>query len=258
MWSFFREPVDNVLRCLDPIMRVRSPWRAMGPMVIAMAVTWFVYVPIHELLHVYGCIWTGGEVTRLELAAHYGANLLKPYFPFIESGSDYAGQLTGFDTKGSDAIYLATVFGPFLLSVLIGVPLIKFCMKGRRPLLFGVGIVVGLAPFYNIPGDYYEMGSIMVTRAVTWISGGGNPPAFEGIRSDDIYKLIGDLVTQPSELGLSGAGRIAAGTLLILLALAVDVLLAFLTYFLGARFGRALVGPPPPLRPRRATARAAS
>lgn len=225
-------------------MRVRSAWRALGPLCIAMLVTWFVYVPIHELLHVFGCVSTGGEVTVLELAPHYGAALLQRVFPFVQSGSDYAGRLSGFETHGSDFTYFVTVFMPFVLSVFIGVPLIKACMTRRRPILFGVAIVVGLAPFYNIPGDYFEVGSILVTRFITLFTGGGNPPLFEGIRSDDIYLLLGTYVTKPAELGLTGVGKVALGGLLILVSFAVDVLLAFATYALGAIVGRAVVRPP--------------
>jgi hypothetical protein len=56
----------------------------------------------------------------------YGASLLTNIFPFVSTGSDYAGQLTGFDTHGSDLTYLFTVFFPFILTILLGVPLIKY------------------------------------------------------------------------------------------------------------------------------------
>ncbi|MCH8149947.1 MAG: hypothetical protein IH987_18535 [Planctomycetes bacterium] len=241
MKSFFRRPFDDVIACLMPIMSVRSPFKAMGPMMISIVVVWFLYVPVHELLHVAGCLMTGGEVTRLELSARYGANFLKEIFPFIVSGSNYAGQLTGFDTKGSDFIYLATDFLPFALSVLIGVPVIHFCMRGRRPILFGLGVVIGLAPFYNMPGDYYEMGSIMTTRVATWVTGSAPAIAFEGIRSDDIFSLMSDLFNDPGAKGIEGAGAIAIAWILVVVALAVDVLLAFLTYFVGGLLGRLIV-----------------
>src|SRR4051812_23337575 len=32
---------------------------------LAFVVSWFLYVPTHELLHAFGCLWTGGTVTRL-------------------------------------------------------------------------------------------------------------------------------------------------------------------------------------------------
>lgn len=239
--QFFQQPLRDVLACLEHTVQVRSAWRALAPLSLAMIVTWFVYVPIHELLHCLGCVVTGGTVSTLELSAHYGAAFLKNFFPFIVSGSDYAGRLSGFDTGGSDLCYLATDFGPFVLTVLIGVPLIKMCSTRRRPILFGIAIVVGLAPFYNIPGDYFEMASTLVTRAATILSGGGHPPVFEGIRSDDIFLLIGNLITKPSELGLTGPGEIALGTVLIAISFVLDVLLAFATYWMGHFVAKPLV-----------------
>lgn len=288
MKAFFRQPFVDVLSCLEHL--VVSGRKRQSPTVLfvvlgALAVTWFVYVPIHELLHAGGCIWTGGDVTRLELSPRYGATWLKEIFPFISSGSDYAGQLTGFDTRGSDFCYFATVFLPFALTVLIGVPLIKLAGRARRPVLLGMAIVVGMAPFYNVPGDYFEMGSILTTRALSTVIGEeprpvsekappsqeagseetstprpvnpGTPEtdtaradevdeatprepamqaAYAGIRSDDIYRLIGTLIDEPSALGLTSPGRIAIGCLLIAISALVDVGLAFATYWLGHLF----------------------
>ena len=149
------------------------------------------------------------------------------------SGGFYAGRLSGFDTKGSDFCYLMTDFGPYVLTVLIGVPLLKLAGRRRRPILFGLAIVVGLAPFYSLPGDYFEMGSIATTRLITLARGGGNPPIFEKLRSDDIFKLIEQLCTQPTELGLHGAGDIALAVPIILVSLAFALLFALATYALG-------------------------
>jgi len=252
MRKLFRQPFDDVLASLGHIMTVATPFKAFGPMLIAMVITWFVYVPIHELLHVLGCVAAGGSVSKLEVAPQYGGKILAEYFSFVVSGSDYAGQLTGFDTKGSDLIYLSTVFLPFVLTVLIGVPLVRLCTKRRRPMIFGMAIVVGLAPFYNMPGDYFEMGSILTTRFVTLIQGGGNPPAFEGIRSDDVFLLLKNVITQPAEVGLTSPGQIAIGILLIGVSLTVDILLAFITYAVGGAVAGALIGPAPAPSPARA------
>ena len=111
-------------------------------MTVALIGAWFVYVPIHELLHVGGCLATGGSVTELQLQAHYGGTLLAKWFPFVTTGGEYAGRLSGFDYRRSDWIYLATVFSPYVLSCVVGVPLIRLCCARCRPILFGVGIVV--------------------------------------------------------------------------------------------------------------------
>ena len=241
--DFFVQPGREILACLEPIMSVRNPLRAMGPMLIAMVVCWFVYVPIHELLHCAGCEVTGGDVSRLEVAPRYGAALLAKIFPFVVSGSDYAGQLTGFDTKGSDLIYLATDFGPFVLTVLLGVPLIRLCTHRRRPILFGIAVVLGLASFYNIPGDYFEMGSIITTRVATFVSGAGPEPIFAGIRSDDVFTLLSDMVADPAKVGLHGWKQISIGSALVLVSLVVDVFLAFATYFLGSIVANVVIRP---------------
>ncbi len=104
-------------------------------------------------------------------------------------------------------------------------------------------MVLGLAPFYNMPGDYFEMGSIITTRLLTLVQGGGNPPAFEGIRSDDVFTLIANIFTQTGATGLGGVGAIAVLLLIVGVSLIVDVLLAFMTYALGCRFARVVVRP---------------
>ncbi len=244
MRRFVRQPLDDLAASLGHLADAQHPLRAICIVLVSLIVTWFVYVPVHELLHVGGCVVCGGTVTKLEVAPQYGGALLAHWFPFIVSGGEYAGRLSGFDTKGSDLIYLATDFAPFLLSILFGVPLLRACAKRRRPVLFGIGIVVGLAPFYNLIGDYYEMGSIITTRAATVVGGGGEAIAFVGIRSDDIFKLIGRLCSQPGELGLHGATAITLGAVLVVVSLTIGVVLALATYALGDGLARIFVGSP--------------
>lgn len=235
--------------------------RLLAVAVGALVAAWFLYVPVHELLHAAGCSLAGGSVTRLEIAPQYGGTLLARLFPLVVAGGDYAGRLSGFDTHGSDLIYLATDFAPYVLSVLVGVPLMRICTWRRRPVLFGVAVVIGLAPFYNAFGDYYEMGSIITTRVVTLLGvdadpvgngasavgaeppeSPGGPAAFGGIRSDDVFRLVGDVVSRPGELGLHGAGEMGAAMVLILASLLVGLLLAMLTYRLGDAVAAAVVG----------------
>lgn len=238
----FRQPFMDILHCLERSMRAPTAFRAMAPMILVMIPAWFVYVPIHELLHAYGCTWTGGEVTQLEISPQYGAVWLQKIFPFVTTGSDYAGRLSGFDTKESDFCYFITVFLPFALTIFIGVPLIRICARKKHAFLLGVAIVVGLAPFYNMPGDYYEMASILVTRALTTLQGGGYPAAFAGIRADDIYLLAEQFLMEPSKLGLETGTDRVVGFFLIGLGLIVDLLLAFLTYWAGGKFADLLFG----------------
>ena len=241
--AWIRKPLSDLGECLNQLADGPKPQRALLLSVAAMIPTWFLYVPIHELMHAGGCLVPGGSVTQLEIAPQDGGALLAQWIPWVVSGSDYAGRLSGFDTAGSDWIYLATDFGPFLLTVLFGVAIIKVCGKRRRPVLLGIGVVIGLAPFYNVIGDYYEMGSIMVTATATMLMGNGDAIAFEGIRSDDVFKLFGTLFTAPSELGLSGAGAISAGIALAILSQILAVVLAFITYAMGSAVASLYIKP---------------
>jgi uncharacterized protein (DUF2062 family) len=193
-------------------------------------------VPVHELLHVAGCLLGGGEVTRLEMSPLYGAAFLRRIFPFIAVGSDYAGQLTGFDTKGNDLTYLLTDFLPFTLTILIGVPLLRSAAREReRPLAawlkMGAAIPIAFAPFISLTGDYYEMGSILVSRAVSLAVPGF---ALERWRSDDLLKLAGELLAAQDASLFDAAG--------VGLALLAGAVLALVTYGVGCAWANVLAG----------------
>jgi hypothetical protein len=237
--AWLRQPVDDTLAAMECVVAAPRARSGLALLVLGAVVAWYVYVPIHELLHALGCVATGGSVTTLEIQAHYGGALLARVFPFVVAGGEYAGRLSDFDTHGSDVVYLATDALPYSLSVLIGVPLLRACALSRRPFSTGVGVVVGLAPFYNLPGDYYEMGSILATRAARWLGAD-----FEGLRSDDLFLLLGQLFSQPAALGLEGRG-IALPLLVVTCSLAVGLALAFGTWWLGDRVARVWVGPSP-------------
>src|SRR5262249_18384187 len=119
-----RQPADDYLNALGLFL---SGWRWSRAPILALAagLTWWVYVPLHELAHAFGCMVGGGTVSRLDIDPLYGAALLQRVFPFVAVGSDYAGQLTGFDTRGSDLTYLLTDFLPFIATIIVGVPLLQ-------------------------------------------------------------------------------------------------------------------------------------
>src|SRR4029077_11054814 len=153
---------------------------------LSLVVTWWLYVPLHELAHAWGCLLTGGRVTRLEIAEIYGAAWLARVFPYVTVGSEYAGRLSGFDTRGSDLVYLVTCALPFVLTVFVGVPLLRAApeARGRRgAIMLGASIPIAFAPFASLPGDYYEMGSILVSRMVAALVPGF---AVDRWRSDDL------------------------------------------------------------------------
>lgn len=229
---FFLEPFDDLAAAMDAqVVRAPRPWSALVIVVLAGAATWWVYVPVHELLHALGCVVTGGRVTELQIAPRYGGTLLARVFPFVVGDGSYAGRLSGFDTKGSDLIYLATDAMPYVLTVLIGVPLLKACRRAGRPALLGPAFVLALAPFYSLTGDYYEMGSIITTRVVGMLRG-TLPP----YRSDDVIQLVADVLTQPAQFGIANSGGAAAAVGIIAAGLAVGAVLALATYATGARW----------------------
>ena len=164
-------------------------------LVVALIIFWHVYVPFHELFHVFGCWLTGGEVTELALKPQYGGRLLQPLFPFIVADSDYAGQLTGFTTP-NDLSYLVVDLFPYLLS-LPGIALFVWARKKLSPLAFSLAVVLGLTPFFSIPGDFYEAASLGVSRIASWFDGGLEPRT---LVSDDIFSLIPQL-SEAGQLG---------------------------------------------------------
>jgi hypothetical protein len=219
-----RSPFDATADALEPIIAGERAILNGALLAASLVAAWCVYVPVHELLHALGCAATGGSVQTLEIQNQYGGGLLARVFPFVEAGGEYAGRLSGFDTHGSDWVYLATDALPFALSVLIGVPLLRACRRRARPLLLGPGFVLGLAPFYNLPGDYFEMGSILVTGVLG--------AEWHGLRSDDLFLLVSQLVADPTSLGVAYGSRLAAFAV-VAAASIVAVVLAYATWMLG-------------------------
>lgn len=216
------QPVGDWLAALEATVR-DGPRAAIVVIALSALLAWWLYVPIHELAHAWGCLLAGGEVTRLEIAPIYGAAWLARVFPFVTVGSEYAGRLSGFDTRGSDLIYLATCALPFALTVFVGVPLLRAVPRvhgWRRSVMLGAALPLAFAPFASLPGDYYEMGSILVSRMVAALVPGF---AVDRWRSDDVVKLVSALA--PGARPADAAG-VAASLLL-------GAALAWATYWAG-------------------------
>lgn len=205
---------------------------AIGWMMLGLLLGWWLYVPIHELLHVAGVVLPGGEVTELQLSPIYAADLLARIFPFIVSGSDYAGQLTGFDTRGSDWIYQSCVLMPYLITVFPGFWLwqITLSRPGKpgvlRIMAAGALFVLVAAPLISLTGDYYESGSIIGSQLLAGAFGS----ELEAWRSDDLFLLISEW---PGPMPWGDRIGIAVSALL-------SLVLAFLTLLLGSVLGRRL------------------
>lgn len=227
------EPLHDYMNALGALLEGGNAALRVIAALAAMLAAWWVYVPVHELLHAAGAVIGGGEVSRLELSPIYGAHLLKKIFPFIEPASEYAGRLSGFDTRGSDLTYLLTVFLPYLLTIFIGVPLLKHVAASGAStpagaIKFGACIPLAYAPFISITGDYYEMGSIIVTRIASLFS---TTFDVERLRSDDLILLV-------KEIFFSGADWTALDALIAVLSFSVGIDLIFGTYLLGSLVSR--------------------
>jgi hypothetical protein len=223
-----RLPLDDYLAALGVFLDRVSPVHLLA-LLLSAAASWWLYVPLHELAHAWGCQLGGGTVSKLEIDAVYGAALLQRVFPYISVGSEYAGRLSGFDTHGNDGTYLLTDFLPFVATILVGVPALRAAADPRRAalpqaLLFGAALPIAFAPFISLIGDFYEMGSIVVSRAVVVVQPGFEPTRW---RADDLPKLIGERFAD-------GAGGTALDALGIGVAFALGGLLAWLSYAAGA------------------------
>ena len=217
----WRDTWSGFERCLE------GGYGARARLLLGLGLGWWLYVPVHELLHALACWAAGGRVERLEIAHLYGGAFFARMAPWITAGSDYAGRLAEFDTGGCDLVYLATVAGPYLLTIFPGVLWLRRAGVGGRPLAFGASLPVALAPFLSLPGDAYELGSILVTRVPPWAA------APEVLRGEDVFLVAGGLVGQPVVVWL-GMG----------LGVVVGVVWAFCTYGIGAWVaGRALEPP---------------
>jgi len=228
-------PVADIMRGLD---RSLGGQTAVPLLLIAMFASWWCYVPLHELFHAWGCLATGGTVSRLEIDAAYGGAQFAQWFPYVVSGSEYAGRLSGFDTGGSDGVYLATVFAPYLLTLGVGLPLLYLAIRRASAWLLGAAMPWAMTPFLSLTGDYYEMGSILASRLAAPIY----PEAPTRWRGDDLPLLVDQRFLASGSGGIADALGIGAGFLLGLAG-------AYLTYHAGAWLAARLFGDPHEHRP---------
>ncbi|MGD8375440.1 MAG: hypothetical protein PVF68_04805 [Acidobacteriota bacterium] len=170
-------------------MEIVTERSRLGPfLLLAAAIAgWVVYVPVHELLHAAGCLACGGRVDELQLRPMYGGTLLDGWIPFVRAGGDYAGRLTGFDTGDSDLVYLVTVAAPFTVSLLAFL-LLRLAPRRGGPIWAGLGTVLLVGILSSIPGDYYELGSILVSDALD-VSTNLPRDRLQDLRHDDILVL---------------------------------------------------------------------
>ena len=100
------------------------------------------------------------------------------------------------------------------------------------------------------PGERYPVGQPRGDdrrlEALAVAGGGPGGVRFEGLRSDDIFTLIPDVLLRPAELGLDGGfTSIAFALLVVCESIVLAVLLAFVTYRLGGLIASVVAGPAP-------------
>jgi hypothetical protein len=215
-------PFRELLNGLDAVLL--SGWRSLLLVGAGLLAGWWLYVPLHELLHALGCWAVGGEVTRLEIDPMYGARWIALALPFVAPGGDYAGRLSGFDTRGSDWIYFATDLAPFALALWPGFWWLRRAARARHAVAYGAALPTALAPLLSLTGDAYEMGSLVVVHLPSWLGR-------RGLIGDDLVAKAAE-VAQLQDASL-GAGVAAGGLLGLLWALSWILLARRLASWLG-------------------------
>lgn len=213
-----KQGISLSLLTLEQIIK-EAGYKGLFKILLGLILFWHLYVPVHEFLHVAGCLLAGGEVESLTLKAQYGGLILQNLFPFVIPESEYAGRLTGFKTPNS-WVHAMVDFFPYSIS-LFGIPLIAYCRRKRAAVLFGLGIILAFVPFMSIPGDYYEAVSLATTQVAEAI----NPGLQEGVLvSDDVFRSI-------KQLREAGNLDWTVG-MLVFFGLVLAAYLAFLTFAL--------------------------
>lgn len=225
--GFWSRPWNDYLRLLQLLAKEFSIAR-LFLLLAGFVAGWWIYVPLHELFHAWGCQLTGGTVGRLEISPEYGAAWLQQYFPYVAVGSDYAGQLVEFDTFDNDWIYAATVFAPFLLTIYPGIPLFYWLLDRPWPTLgqfFSLGLLIPIviAPFVSILGDFYELGSIIISNIGQTLYPGVNTTVWRG----DDWLLVMETIA-PSATTMDWIAIVSG--------LVLGIVLAWLVYTVGVFF----------------------
>ncbi len=204
-WRRYQDHLEAVLAGPRPLARLLL-------VAFLAAITWWVYVPLHELAHAGACVSCGGEVRRMTLAPIYGGSVAARHFDWVDDDTPYAGQLADF-SPGSDPCYFWLVLAPFVVTPLAR-PLLRRSARRRGAIPFVIGTVLALMPLASVPGDFYEASSIVVTRMV-----GSFLPDVSRLRSDDLVALV-------SRLAADGATRAEWGAVAGAAALALLAALA--------------------------------
>jgi hypothetical protein len=226
---FLFNPFRKFFQLYQQILSSSNAAKTLLLLFAGLAMGWWLYVPVHELMHATGCLIGGGEVHRLEIKPLYGGAVLSQLFSFVVSGGDYAGRLTGFDTHGSDWTYGLLVFFPFILSF-FGFIFLELATRKKVAFVFAFFLPITFAPLISLTGDFFELGSLLIFQI--W-------PGPEGMNraliSDDIFRLMEEMSS-----GALGIPLISSSLSFIIVSFLTAVVLAWGTLIMSDAL-RALV-----------------
>ncbi len=194
--SFFFKPFHTFSLHFGELLAGPDGVKRLILILMGLLLGWWIYVPLHEFLHVAGCLLGGGQVETLHLDPLYGGHIFASLFSFVSAGGEYAGRLTDFDTGESDWVYALAVYLPFCLT-LPGFQLMKWSGNSSRSLPFGLALPFAFAPVISLTGDFLELGSLALFQP--WQ---GTESIHRSLISDDLFRLIEELGSETSTLSL--------------------------------------------------------
>ena len=83
--DFVFSPFKDFVSMYETILSELKGARGVFLLMAGLAAGWWLYVPIHELMHALGCLATGGGVSELRIQPLYGGRLLSHVFSFVVS-----------------------------------------------------------------------------------------------------------------------------------------------------------------------------
>jgi len=153
----------------------------------------------------------------------------------VSPATTHAGRLAQFDVRGSDLVFLATDFAPYVLTILVGIPLLRALNRAPNEWLLGPAALLAMAPWMSLTADYYEMGSILATRFAA--AAGAD---FAALRSDDMVSVVSAVWSAAQSRGRDGSWGSALPASVIAASFFLGLILASLTYSLGVLVSSAL------------------
>ncbi len=230
--SFVFKPFHTFSLHFGELLSGPSGIKRLIVILLGVLLGWWIYVPLHEFLHVGGCLLGGGQVKTLHLDPLYGGHIFASLFSFVSAGGEYAGRLTDFDTGESDWVYALAVYSPFFLT-LPGFQLMKWSGNSYRSLVFGLALPFAFAPMISLTGDFLELGSLTLFQP--WR---GSESIHRSLISDDLFRLIEELGSDTSTLSLDQPVVISFIALSVIMGAGMAWLTLMASEMLTADWGR--------------------